>query len=70
MNLNFNREDLIRAIQEIDKNPNLISGRHSSTYDFQREILSYGKRVQVLAPESFIQELKAEVEIMLKNFSV
>ncbi|WDT67879.1 helix-turn-helix transcriptional regulator [Cloacibacterium sp. TD35] len=39
------------------------------TYDFQREILSYGKRVQVLAPESFIQELKAEVEIMLKNFS-
>ena len=40
------------------------------TYDFQREILSYGKRVQVLAPKSFIQELKAEVEIMLKNFSV
>ena len=40
------------------------------TYDFQREILSYGKRVQVLAPESFIQELKTEVEIMLKNFSV
>ncbi len=40
------------------------------TYDFQREILSYGKRVQVLAPESFIQELKAEGEIMLKNFSV
>lgn len=40
------------------------------TYDFQREILSYGKRVQVLAPESFIQELKAEVELMLKNFSV
>lgn len=40
------------------------------TYDFQREILSYGKRVQVLAPESFIQELKVEVELMLKNFSV
>lgn len=40
------------------------------TYDFQREILSYGKRVQVLAPESFIKELKAEVEIMLKNFAV
>ena len=40
------------------------------TYDFQREILSYGKRVQVLAPKSFIQELKAEVEIVLKNFSV
>ena len=40
------------------------------TYDFQREILSYGKRVQVLAPESFIQELKAAPKIMLKNFSV
>lgn len=38
------------------------------TYDFQREILSYGKRVQVLSPESFIQDLKAEVEIMLRNF--
>ena len=38
------------------------------TYDFQREILSYGKRVQILAPESFKKEMKEEVEIMLKNF--
>ncbi len=40
------------------------------TYDFQREILSYGKRVQVLSPEGFIRELRTEVEIMLKNYSV
>ena len=38
------------------------------TYDFQREVLSYGKRVQILAPESFKKEMKAEVEAMLKNF--
>lgn len=39
------------------------------TYDFQREILSYGKRVQIIAPESFKNEMKAEVELMLQNFS-
>ena len=32
--------------------------------------LSIRKRLQVLTPESLIQELKTEVEIMLKNFSV
>lgn len=39
------------------------------SYDFQREILSHGKRVQILAPESFKNLMKEEVEIMLKNFS-
>jgi predicted DNA-binding transcriptional regulator YafY len=38
------------------------------TYDFQREILSYGKRVQILAPESFKNEMKEEIDIMLKKF--
>ncbi len=39
------------------------------TYDFQREILSHGKRVQILAPESFKNLMKEEVEVMIKNFS-
>lgn len=39
------------------------------TYDFQREILSYGNRVEVLSPESFRTEMKKEIETMLKNFS-
>ncbi|SEF51330.1 Predicted DNA-binding transcriptional regulator YafY, contains an HTH and WYL domains [Halpernia humi] len=38
------------------------------TYDFQREILSYGNRVKIISPESFKNQMKAEVEDMLKNF--
>ena len=39
------------------------------TYDFQREILSYGKRVQILSPERFRSDMRKEIETMLKNFS-
>ena len=39
------------------------------TYDFQREILSYGNRVEVVSPESFRNEMKKEIETMLSNFS-
>ncbi|WP_374364900.1 WYL domain-containing protein [Cloacibacterium sp.] len=38
------------------------------TYDFQREILSYGERVKILSPESFKNEMKAIIQLMLKNF--
>lgn len=38
------------------------------TYDFEREILSYGERVRILEPESFRTKIKAEVGDMLKNF--
>lgn len=39
------------------------------TYDFEREVLSHGNRVKIISPESFKNQLKAKVEIMLKNFS-
>lgn len=39
------------------------------TYDFEREVLSHGNRVKIIAPESFKNHLKKEVETMLKNFS-
>lgn len=39
------------------------------TYDFQREILSYGERVQIMAPEKFKNQMKKEVEAMLKKYS-
>lgn len=39
------------------------------TYDFQREILSYGNRVKIIAPEDFKNQMKKEVELMLENFS-
>jgi len=36
---------------------------------FQREILSHGKRVQILVPESFKNLMKEEIEMMMENFS-
>lgn len=38
------------------------------TYDFEREVLSYGNRVKILAPESFKNRMKAEMKTMLSNF--
>ena len=39
------------------------------TYDFRQEILSYGNRVQVIAPEHFRNEIKKEVQEMLSFYS-
>lgn len=39
------------------------------TYDFEREVLSHGKRVSVISPKSFKEHLENEVKIMLKNFN-
>ena len=64
MNLNFNRKDLIRAIQEIDKNPNLISGRHSSTYDLVFE----GKKYPPILVLSVANTLKGNEELTLSSF--
>ena len=36
---------------------------------FQREILSHGKRVQILAPESFKNLMKEEIEMMMEKSS-
>lgn len=40
------------------------------TYDFEREILSHGSRVRIMAPESLRQRLKAEMQQMLKLFDI
>ena len=37
------------------------------TYDFQREILSYGNRVKIISPESLKSIIKKEVKSMLEN---
>ncbi|MEJ8590455.1 WYL domain-containing protein [Riemerella anatipestifer] len=39
------------------------------TYDFEREILSYGDRVRIVEPKSFKAKIKSEVKGMLKNLS-
>lgn len=36
------------------------------TYDFEREILSYGSRVKVLEPQDLRDKIKAEIKIMLE----
>ena len=36
---------------------------------FQREILSHGKRVQILVPESFKNLMKEEIEMMMEKSS-
>ena len=64
MNLHFNREDLIRAIQEIDKNPSLISGRHSSTYD----LVFKGKKYPPILVLSIANTLKGNEELTLSSF--
>lgn len=37
------------------------------TYDFEREILSYGSRVKILQPEFFKNKMKSEIKKMLAN---
>jgi hypothetical protein len=39
------------------------------TFDFTQEILSHGQNVMVISPESFRNEIKKEIQIMLNNYS-
>lgn len=39
------------------------------TFDFEREIISYGQRVKVLEPLSFKEKMRSEIENMLQNYS-
>lgn len=39
------------------------------TYDFIQEILSHGHNVKVVYPESFQNEIKREIQIMLNNYN-
>lgn len=42
----------------------------SPTYDFKMEVLSYGNRVKILSPESFVNEIKAELTQTLGYYKV
>jgi predicted DNA-binding transcriptional regulator YafY len=41
----------------------------SPTYDFKMEVLSYGNRVKVLSPQTFVEEIKAELNETLQFYS-
>lgn len=55
-----------QIVEKEDKSKNevVISLFLKPTYDFEREILSYGSGMKVLAPESFKKRLKEEVSNM------
>ena len=46
----------------------LFSVRVRPTYDFKQKILSMGRSVEVVKPESFRKELREEIEAMMKNY--
>lgn len=52
-----------------DENELRIKLKLVPTYDFEQEILSHGKRVKIISPESFRNKMKSEVEEMINNFS-
>ncbi|MCC2590893.1 hypothetical protein [Chryseobacterium sp. MFBS3-17] len=39
--MNFTREELLKAVRNIDENPDLKVGRHSSTYDLIHDNKKY-----------------------------
>ena len=55
-----------QIVEKEDKSKNevVISLFLKPTYDFERELLSYGSGIKVLAPESFKKRLKEEVHNM------
>jgi len=64
MEFNFNRDDLVAAIQQIDKNPDLIKGRQSNTYDLHFE----GKKYPPILILSEANKLKGGKELLLSDF--
>lgn len=71
--MNFNRKELLHAIDEIRKNPSLKTARHSSTYDliFENEkfppilVLSIANKLKGLG-ELTLSDFKNNVEVPFK----
>lgn len=53
---------------ESDKDYSVYRYHLATTFDFKQEILSRGQAVTVLAPESFRQEVLADIRKMLANY--
>lgn len=64
MNQSFTREELVKAINRIDNNPSLKSGRHSSTYD----LVFKGKKYPPILVLSVANTLKGNEELTLSDF--
>lgn len=64
MDLAFEKIDLLESINQIDKNPNLIKGRHSSTYD----LIYNDRKYPPILVLSVANTLKGRKELTLEDF--
>ncbi len=64
MTLNLTREDILRAIKEIDNNPSRRTGRNSSTYDLMYE----GQKYPPILVLSVASELKGGQPVTLSDY--
>ncbi|WP_223266345.1 McrB family protein [Gelidibacter gilvus] len=64
MKIQFTREELINAIKQIDNNPKLITGRHSSTYD----LVYNGNTYPPILVLSTANKLKKGKDLKLEDF--
>ena len=61
---------LHRSQEEVETTPEYSVFRFwiRPTYDFQRALLSYGRNIEVLKPQSLVDSMHKEVQGMLDNF--
>ena len=64
MEVSFSKDELINAIKKIDKNPNLLKGRQSSTYD----LLFEGKKYPPILVLSIANQEKGGEDLTLMDF--
>ncbi|MBB6682617.1 DUF3578 domain-containing protein [Aequorivita sp. 609] len=64
MDKKFTQDDLIQAIKHIDNNPDMLTGRHSSTYD----LIYNGKKYPPILVLSTANELMTGNELKLEDF--
>ncbi len=64
MDKKFTQDDLIQAIKHIDNNPDVLTGRHSSTYD----LIYNGNKYPPILVLSTANELKTGNELKLEDF--
>src|SRR5690606_3341095 len=64
MDLNYTREEILKGINIIDQNPDLIKGRHSSTYD----LIHNNKKYPPILVLSIANTSKGGKELTLEDF--
>lgn len=58
----------LKVEEESDEEYTVYKYHLAPTHDFKKEIMSWGASVEVLSPEDFREEVRAEVDKMLENY--